>query len=307
MGVDAQGAYARGAIACALAPFDIERALALIEPITSPEEHDRYTGSVASAIVESDPARATALASGLPGESFTPQRIKAALAYAVADKNPDEALRIIDGMSKGSAPAKFQAEGLGWVAEVLVASDGPRAYSLVDRALAIPIDGPEEFASWINFGGGAATSAWIATSARRAGYPDMESVIGRVLASRVCNGSRITGREICSEPIGAIVLSLTDPRAARQLLRDLERRSGLSAVALNKAAGERWLAAWALVDQAHAERLFEAELIDLASARDVNLHARGLLKMAEVLTIPRHRREAFFRKQFGPAWYPGVE
>jgi hypothetical protein len=132
----------------------------------------------------------------------------------------------------------------------------------------------------------------------------MDSVIARVMASRPTR-QRDAAMEIQSQTIAALALALTDPGAARQILRDLEARSGLDAAELAKVAGDRWLSAWALADPSHARELSDAELAALEGRRDVDLQRTGLFKMAEVLAVPPRRREEFLRGEIGASWYPG--
>ena len=129
----------------------------------------------------------------------------------------------------------------------------------------------------------------------------------RVLAARSSDRNRDVAMEAQSQTIAAAILALTDPKAAGQILRDLELRSGVRRDELAKMAGGNWLLAWALADSSYAERLFEAELAALESQPDANLHTTGLLKIAEVLVQPPNRREAFLRQQIGATWYPGSE
>jgi hypothetical protein len=223
----------------------------------------------------------------------------------VADR-PDEAVRVIQGM-KGYAAEKYQGEAYGWLAVAIAPRDKARAATFIDRALAMPVDRPEDFQSWTYFGGGAGAAAWTAVCAKRAGYPDMAGAVARVLASRPSDRHRDPSMEAQSQAIAAAVLALTDPGAARQVLRDLEARSGLRSAALSRVADRRWLMAWAMADPKHAEELFEAELAALEGQREVNLQSTGLLKMAEVLAQPRHRRERFLRGEIGATWYPGID
>jgi hypothetical protein len=113
--------------------------------------------------------------------------------------------------------------------------------------------------------------------------------------------------EAQSESIAAAILALTDPAAARQILRDVEVRSGLRPAELSRVVGRHWLMAWALADPKHAEELFDAQLAALEGAREVDLQLTGLLKLAEVLAQPRHRREAFLRREIGATWHPEME
>ena len=307
MGFESRQAYARGNVAGALAPFDVERALALVEPMKDENDRDRYLGFIATALAETDPERALAVAGKIGERSSAPQSVKVAIAYAlgVADRT-DEAVRVIQGM-KGYAAEKYQAEAYGWLAVAIAPRDKARAATFIDRALAMPVDRPEDFQSWTYFGGGAGSAAWAAVCAKRAGYPDMAGAVARVLASRPSDRHRDPSMEAQSQAIAAAVLALTDPGAARQVLRDLEARSGLRSAEVGRVADRRWLMAWALADPKHAEELFEAELAALEGQREVNLQSTGLLKMAEVLAQPRHRRERFLRGEIGATWYPGID
>ena len=58
MGLVAREGFARGNVAGALAPFDLARALNLVEPMKEENDRDRYLGFIATALAESDPKRA---------------------------------------------------------------------------------------------------------------------------------------------------------------------------------------------------------------------------------------------------------
>ena len=101
-----------------------------------------------------------------------------------------------------------------------------------------------------------ASAAHMAAAARHAGYPDMDSVIMRVMTTRVNpSGPRVDDPavEIQSATMAAVPLALIDPGAARVLLQQIEARSGLDPVKLAEVAGRDWLRAWALVDLEKAE------------------------------------------------------
>ncbi len=307
MGFESRQAYARGNVAGALAPFDVERALALVEPMKTENDRDRYLGFIATALAETDPERALAVAGKIGERSSAPQSVKVAIAYALGRSNrTDEAVRVIQGM-KGYAAEKYQVEAYGWLAVAVAPRDKVRAADFIDRALTVPVDRPQEFESWTYFGAGTGSAAWVAVCAERAGYPDMAGVVARVLASRPSDRHRDPSMEAQSQTIAAAILALTDPSAGGQILRDLETRSGLRSRELRRVADRRWLMAWALADPKHAEELFEAEFTALEGAREVDLQSGGLLKMAEILAIPRRRREQFLRREIGATWYPDIE
>jgi hypothetical protein len=65
-GAEDIAAQGRAPVATALAPFDLKRALALVEPIEA-EDKDRCVALLARAIATSDPSRAVALADAMQG------------------------------------------------------------------------------------------------------------------------------------------------------------------------------------------------------------------------------------------------
>ncbi len=100
MGTTIMDGYTRGVVAQALAPFDADRALALVE---STDYKDRYTGFVAAAIAEKDPARAVALADAMAGNGPYPDQTRTEVAVRIGADRTDEAIRIIEGMKSFAA------------------------------------------------------------------------------------------------------------------------------------------------------------------------------------------------------------
>ena len=239
--------------------------------------------------------------------SSTPHSVKVAIAYALGSSgHTDEAVQVVEGM-KGDYAGKYQCEGYSWLAVAVAPREKARAAALIDRALAIPLDQPRAFQSWTYFGGGAGAAAWAAACARRAGYADMGGAVMRVLASRASDRHSDPSMEAQSQTVAAAILALSDPKAASQMLRDLELRSGVRRDGLARMAGRNWFLAWALADPSYAERLFDAELAALEGQPDVNLRTTGVLKIAEVLVQPPNRREEFLRRELGATWYPGSD
>jgi hypothetical protein len=307
MGVGDRQGYARGNVAGALAPFDVERALARVEPVKDEYERDRYFGFIAAALADTDPKRGLAVAEKISERSVGPHFSKVAIIYSLgrADRS-DEAARAIREM-KGYWSAKYQVDAYAWLAVAVAPHDRARAATFIDRALAIPVDSPGAFLGWSNSGGGTTEAAWTAACAKRAGYPDMAGVIARVLASRPPTRYSDMSQETRSQAVAAVALALTDPGAALQFLRDLEARSGEAAPKFGRFTDPNWLIAWALTDPKHAEELFDAELASFQGQRDVNLQFTGVLQLAEVLAQPRQRREESLRSKHGATWYPGLD
>ena len=294
MSLESREAYARGNVAGALAPFDFGRAMALVEPMKNESERDRYLSFIATALAATDPKQALVVAGKIGDRSSTPQSVKVAIAYELCTAGkPDEAMRVIEGMKGHYAAEKYQSEAYAWLAVAVASRDKARAATLIDRALELPVDQPDQFQSWTYFGGGAGEAAWSAACAKRAGYDDMAGVVFRVLAARPSGRHRDPSMEAQCETIAAAILALSDRKAASQILRDLELRWGQRLNELGKVVGRHWFLAWALADLTHAEQLFDAELAALESQPNANLQSTGLLKMAEAVAQPRRRREEF--------------
>ncbi len=308
MGTEGREAYARGNVAAGLALFDVERALALVEPIKNENERDRYFGFIGTALAGSDPKRALDVAGKIGEKSSAPQSVKVAIAYALGKAGrTDEAMGVIEGMKGHYAAEKYQSEGYAWLAVAVAPRDKARAAMLIERALALPVDRSQEFRGWTYFGGGAGEAGWTAACAKRAGFDDMSSAVFRVLAARPSDRNADPSMDAECQTIAAAILALTDPKAASQILRDMELRWGQRLGELGRIAGRRWLMAWALADPSHAEQLFEAELAALESQQNVNLQTGGIFKMAEILVQPQKRREEFLRREIGATWYPGID
>ena len=124
--------------------------------------------------------------------------------------------------------------------------------------------------SWSNSGGAPATAAHVAVAARHAGYPDMDSVLMRVMAARPGpddHGFHDPATDVRMAATAAVPLALVDPGVARVLLEQLEARGGLDSAGIGDVAGHDWLRAWALVDLEKAEALVDAQLAALEKGR----------------------------------------
>ena len=95
---------------------------------------------------------------------------KTEIACRIGADRPDEAIRIIEGMKSWMADYQ-RAEAFAWLAIAVAPRDRIRAVALIDRALASPVDHPERYESWINFGGAMTSAAHMAAAARQVGLP----------------------------------------------------------------------------------------------------------------------------------------
>ena len=297
--------YARACAARELAPFDLERALKLVEPFRSADEHERYTGFVAVAIAGTHPDRAVALADddARPVDHARHGQDRGRLLdrrRATRSGGPDhrghedlrrrqDAGRGVRLAGRGRRPAR-----------------PARAVALIDRALAMPIDQPREFQTWINSGGALAASAHIAAAARHAGHLDMDGAILRVMAVRTSPGGSFfdPAMEIQAAAMAAVPLALVDPGAARVLLEQIEARGGLDPARLAEVGGYDWLRAWGLVDLEKAGAYVDAQLAALEKTRGARLANGPIFRMIDILVIPPARREARVFDVDGPSWRP---
>ena len=309
LGNDERIGQERAIVAGQLAPYDLKRALALIEPIQA-EEKDRNLAFIARAIATTDTARALELADEINGRAPVHERVKTAIAYKIGTDRPDEAVKIIEGMNREHT-ARWQAEAFGWLAVAVAPRDRARAFALIDRAFAIATDDSATAATSTNSSDEMMlAAAHIAVRARQIGYPDMESVVMRVMAARPLGHPDGPHRQIRFTLFAAISLALLDQGTARTVLEQIEAqsRSGeFDPAALPRTRGA-WLLAWALVDVKKATKLFEAELAAVLSLENENPDSlvRMFLNTAKVLATPPERREAALQDGlYGASWRPG--
>jgi len=310
LGTKDYAGYYRSIVAEVVAPFDLKQALALIEPFEDnekivPRKSALYT-RLAMAIAKTDAARAVAMVDSVSGRGFNQYLAKTEIAYKIGADRPDEAIKIIEGMKRDQGIAQWQAGAFGWLAVALAPRDRARAFGLIDRALAMMIDNRD--ATWPD--DEIAVAARIAVCARRIGYPDMESVIMRVMAARPSDSPGADWRHerlMRSAAQAAVALAPMDPETARTVLAELEARSGLDPTK-ERDVREAWLMAWALVDLKRAEALVEARLIALDGAKEVDLWNAGFFQMVEFLLKPLHRREeALGERSSGGFWWPAYK
>jgi hypothetical protein len=289
LGTNIHDGFTRGVVAQALAPFDANRALALVE---STGYKDAYNGLVAVAIAEKDTTRAVALTDTMAGNGPYPDRTRAEIAIRIGADRTDESIRIIEGM-KSFMANYARPEAFACLAIAVAPRDRPRAFALIDCALAAPVDQPRLYESWINSGGAMRSAADMAAAAQHIDYPDMNSVMMRVMTTRPSPSALHAfdpAVQVQSAMMAAAPLALIDPGAARALLEQIEARSGLDSAKLAEVTGRDWLRAWALVDLKKAETFFEAQLAAVAASPDRNLQKTGFFRMIEVLVLPPHRR-----------------
>ena len=118
-----RASFFRGLVSGIVAPYDVERALALVEPIkTENEEGPRNLARIAAAIATTDTKRAVELVETVGGNAFYHELARTAIAYQIGRDRPDEAIKIIEDMKRDPATI-WQAKAYGWLAVALAPRD----------------------------------------------------------------------------------------------------------------------------------------------------------------------------------------
>ena len=286
-----------------LAPHDLKQALALVEEVRA-EDKDRCLAFIARAIARTDTVQAVALADEINGPEPVHERVKTAIAYKIGADRPDQAIKIIESIQRDNA-RRWQAEAFGWLAVALAPRDRTRAFALIDRALDMITEDSLTVAP--STGYEMLAAAHVADCARQIDYPDMQSVVMRVIAARPVNWRADSFTMLRYVTLATISLALLDPGAARTELNQIEVHC--NSVGLNPAAFPndrgRWLIASALTDLEKAKTLFEAELADLGAIDESDLRFQGIVNTAQFLATPLERRQMVrLAGLFGESWRP---
>jgi hypothetical protein len=216
-------------------------------------------------------------------------------------------------MKDDDAPT-YKAEALGWLAVAVAKRDPEQAFGLIDRALALLIDHGAEDMQPRSSGGADTTAARVALCARRVGYPDMESVLARVLAARSVVSRSPWGESGRSSTTA--LTALLDPAVAREMLLQAKASAGSLPMPESPESGSRLrpggssrphleLIARILADFAQARNAIDAALAEVEHAKGVSPQTYALTELAKVLVAsPAHREEILWGERYD-TWYPG--
>jgi protocatechuate 3,4-dioxygenase beta subunit len=292
---------ARGKVAVALASYDLPHALSLLGSITDPQEQDRFRAEVAVAACLGNLDQALELAGKLP--SPNDDRIKVDMAYRLAPTRPADAVRVIETMASNTRTTSIssynlekKAMALGWVAGLVAPRDQPLACSLIDQGLAI-LTAPQEREYSGSYGGRAAKAAFLAVLANQIGYPDMQSVIYRVLAARPTTKNEYSpARVVESHVIVAAFLALVDPQVARDILETIEPQSEAIGSGISGVGQDAWVKAWLLVDPQRGEELFDRDLSEIKDGSDASSRIYRLVEAADLLAAPSNEKPQYIMR-----------
>jgi hypothetical protein len=284
-------------VAIAAAPHDLATAQEILR------RRERLLSAGSRAVLGKSLKMPTDSRLGLPSYA---RRAVAPFAYQLALSRPDDALRLIDescDMRDGSGvPAK--AEALGWVAVAVAPRDQQRAWALIDQALDLcagPYDGDNT--PWGVRGGRPTRAALLACQANQVRYPDMESVVHRVLAARPAGSP---SRVLESHVVMAMLLALVDPETARDVLKSLEPHSEAIVSERDGTGRDLWLRAWALADPRQLLARIERELNAAKGKPDWNMSRSGIAEMVDILTVPPSKRLKPLTELLGEVWIPDL-
>lgn len=335
-----QMAMMSGRAAAALAAIDPARALQLLQNVQAPANGraargggvaqgiasgSSYIGRAAAAAAGSDLERAREILKLIePG--INADRARLLVAYELAPRDRAAAVQMVNEIRESNLWIKTNS--LCWVAMAIAERDRQQAMALIDRALELYLDAPPAYRGVVE-GGRPVEAARIALAARTVGYPDMPSVIDRMLALRLTAAEEPSlARRLGSTISVARLLALVDPEIARELLVSVEpharligdddraapgfgqfvgRRGGWNSNRAGGAAGRgEWLQAWALVDLKEAERRCDEELAELEKQSKIETASIALLSLMELLVVAPGERERYLLRSVDPSyWFPG--
>jgi hypothetical protein len=294
------------AIAQALACYDTARALKSAAPESDVYEYCRSLASLAMTAARYDFNQGKTLFETIAGRHRWDERALAPVAYNMAVKSPEEASRFIETYG-GALPdfgqtARAKVPALGWVAVAIAGREPEKARALIDRGLDLCVHAvaPWEESDWDGLGGRPAQAAVLALQADRIGYPDMESVCLRVLASRMPSGDSGSGA-LWENMTQAVLLALVQPELARDVLQIMDSRVQRTKASV---AWKSWTLAWSLVDPDQFPDRARRRLAQAKDADERNRAVCEILEVADVLTASPSDRPEIVMRDHGGLWMP---
>ena len=277
-----------GLVASTLAPHDWDRAEALLNAMKKPRDFNRYLADCAVRVARHDLAKAKQLLTRFkPDGAFYAQEGHLRVAYAIAAKQPDEAVKLVDSVEKG--PYRFQ--GYIRLATLLTPTDRARGMKLIDTAFELLEQDLGPTTAWYLHGGRCEPAAIGAARAKEIGYPDVPQLIARCLAYRPTGeDGRIEDRDRNIVKLAAM-LACVDPATARQLLAIVGPPDALLQRALTQ--DRDWLFALALAYPEQASQLADKLIQRAKDARGGRngLSGTGLVELTDVLSAKDRLKE----------------
>lgn len=298
-----QNRWLFSSVATAVASCDFDRAVALLEKFPKTSQRDRDLAQLAGSL--DDVEKAESILKGM--EPWIAKDARIHLACRIAAKRPAEAVRIVENLNAqaNGYGDEEQAAAFGWIAVAIAPRDKKLAHSLIDRGLQILLAPSDR--SMNSYGGRPARAAILAIEAEQIGYPDMQSVIYRVLATRATadvNSFSSPVQALECNMMMALYLALIDPDNAKQVLQAIEPHSDCIGSGYSGVQRYEWLKAWALVDPRHTMEVIERDLTSAKDSAAKQDSQGGLAEVVELwLTAPGDRLKNIserYRHMFPP-------
>jgi protocatechuate 3,4-dioxygenase beta subunit len=248
-------------IAQAVARCDVPLALTLLKKYP-PNEQARFVADVAGALDDIEQAELLLKDYDQGHDSWYANQARVRVACRIAAKRPAEAVKIVEKLSSRGygRDDEEKAKAYGWMASNIASTDQKLAHELVDRAMTLYLKSSDYGLN--SYGGRPAQAAVLTVTAQKIGYPDMQSLIYRAMATRPttqANENRWESPAVTYETHAmlAMFLALVDPDSAEQVLQSIEPQSELIGSGFRGIDRRVWLKAWALCNPRRAVELAE--------------------------------------------------
>jgi protocatechuate 3,4-dioxygenase beta subunit len=276
-----QNAYAVGMVADRLVPHDPAKAEALLASIRDASEYNRALSAAAGRLAATDLARAKQLLERFkPDNSFAPHEARLRVAFAIAAKQPDDAIALVNGVSE----KHYRCLGYLRLAVLFAPTDKARAIKAINAVYELLEADPEAFRSWSNSAGRAGLAAVAAVRAKETGYPEVAGLVTRALAMRPVGRDDWSPENHESNIVNiAAVLALVDPATARHVLATVAPADQYVERALSQRRD--WLFALALADPERAMTLIDRLIQRAKTQPDAKnaLSATGIVELCSIL------------------------
>ena len=279
-----RNAAIRGWVAADLALYDVSRALALVETIESKDERENAVAGVLPLLAESDLDRALRLIVQFDSQSDIRDRTRLKIAYRIAPKRLEDALRIVESLDTLNAE-DLKIDGYGWLAVAIAPRDKNRAWDLIDKAMNLVMKSNNLDNAWKNTG---ARTGWILSRAQEVEYPDMATLIAQVLAVRPYAPSQNDHDDILHKTIDETeAIALVDAGVAQQLLATVAPRyASYKDIVGNDYRDRNWYQAWAMADLPQVTAYWKKQIETARTDPAFKLDQTGLDITLEFLTSP---------------------
>lgn len=245
-----------GMTAARMAPYDWPRAKAVLDSVKDGHERNRYLAATAAQLASTDLPKAKEVLTRFEPKNFGyAQQGTVRVATRIARTNPDEAVRIVDGISDLS----YRIRGYCQVARGLATVDKPRAIALIDSAMKLIADKPDNYGMW-DPNGSCGSALYIALSGQRIGHPDVAGLTARALTFRTGTHPYLSAVDRKQTQVKlAAGFALLDPAVGRQLLAGIAPPDEFAKMAVSEI--REWMFALAMSDPERA-----IEVIDMRVA-----------------------------------------